>query len=429
MAPKLLNFSIDTRSSHSLQSSITATADLVAPLMSCMTEMYRTYTALPGFEHKELPRSYARSYFSKEIERDTQQFIFKHFVFDYLLSELTKRHIVITNWPQLTSVEAGQSGTLTYRFVLSCPQELCLKEWKHFVFKQPRRKNYKDLDNQVAAFIKEGSDLLRTKNKTAVEPGDWINFHTQLHHPATHAPLFDHAQSYWIHITEEGLSSALQESLLGRHIDETFLTPALPFTSSVYSNLQEPCHYNITVRSITKGQHLNLNFFKNTFRLKTRADVHKKLIEVFSYRDDISQRHAIVEELFHLLFTKHRFEVPKHTITRKKEMLLKSLRKQPDYQVYKSDKNFERNVEQLAEKMIKEEIIIDNIAHEEEIKLEATDIAQYLHLFNHERLREFIYFKPLIDNIEESDTPLHEGILAQAALREKTLNHIIYTLS
>lgn len=429
MAPKLLDFSIDTRSSHMLYSSITATADLVAPIMSHMTDMYRTYAALPGFEHNELPRSYARTYFAKEIERDTQQFIFKHFVFDYLLSELTKNHIVITNWPRLTQVESAQSGTLTYRFVLSCPQELSLKEWKHFVFKQPRRKNYKDLDNQVAAFVKEGSDLLRTKNKSVVEPGDWVNFHTQLLDPATQVPLLDYQHSYWLHITEDSVSSALQESFMGRNIGETFATPALPFTSTIYNDQQEPCHYAITVKSITKGQHLSLDFFKNTFRLKTRVDVHKKLIEVFSYRNDISQRHAIVEELFHLLFTKHRFEVPKHTITRKKEMLLKSLRKQPDYQVYKSDKNFNRNVEQLAEKMIKEEVMIDNIAHEECIALEADDIAQYLHLFNHERLREFIYFKPLIDNIEESDTPLHEGILAQAALREKTLNYIIYTLS
>ena len=133
--------------------------------------------------------------------------------------------------------------------------------------------------------------------------------------------------------------------------------------------------------------------------------------------------------MFHLLFTKHRFEVPKHIITRKKELLIQSLKTKPDYHVYKGHKDFSRYIQVLAEKMLKEEIMIDNIAAAENITVTRPDIAYYLHLFNNERLKEFIYFKPLIDNIEETDTPLHESILVQAARREKTLNHIIHTLS
>lgn len=174
---------------------------------------------------------------------------------------------------------------------------------------------------------------------------------------------------------------------------------------------------------------MSLEFFKQTFKLKTRADVHKKLIEVFSYRNDISQRRSTIEELFHLLFTKHRFEMPKHIITRKKESLLSIIKRQSDYNIYKNNKSFDTHLTLLAEKMLKEELIIDNIGCTEEIEVTSADIAHYLHLFNNERLKEFIYFKPFIDNIEDSNTPLHEAILAQAVLREKTLNYILHTLS
>lgn len=431
MTTSSLHFSMKQVSPHMVQSIVTAGTDLVTPIKNQMVDMYRDYRALPGYEHAALPASYTAKYFNKEITRDTEQFIFKHFVIDFLMSKLVENNVVVTNWPRLTEVVSNPDDeSLTYSFLLSQPPELNLKEWKHFVFKQPQRKNYKDLDKQVASFLKEGVDLYRRMDKEVAEAGDWIHFQAQLLSKETGEPIVkSHAHNYWIRLTQESISNTLQASFFGHHLNDSFIIPALPFTSTVGSGAQEPCHYQITIKSITKGLHLCLDFFKNAFRLKTRADVHRKLIEVFSYRNDISQRRSIIEELFHLLFTKHRFEVPKHIITRKQEILLRSLRKKPDYHVYKSHKDFNRYVEALAEKILKEEIMIDNIAAAEGITVECTDIAAYLHLFNNERLKEFIYFKPLIDNIEETDTPLHEGMLIQAVRREKTLNYIIHTLS
>jgi FKBP-type peptidyl-prolyl cis-trans isomerase (trigger factor) len=158
-------------------------------------------------------------------------------------------------------------------------------------------------------------------------------------------------------------------------------------------------------------------------------DIHNKLIEVFSYRNDISQRRSIIEEVFHLFFSKHRFEIPKHLTIRKQESLLEMLKKQPDYQVYKSQKDFYNKVATLAEKLLKEEILIDQIAYKENLKTSGKDIKHYLTMFNNSRLREFVYFKPAFEPLEETDLPLSEGYLRQSVLREKTLNHIIFTLT
>ena len=52
-----------------------------------------------------------------------------------------------------------------------------------------------------------------------------------------------------------------------------------------------------------------------------------------------------------------------------------------------------------------------------------------IHLFNHDRLREFVYFKPDLDRFDELDDPIPEQVLSEAVVREKTLNNIIYQLS
>jgi FKBP-type peptidyl-prolyl cis-trans isomerase (trigger factor) len=165
------------------------------------------------------------------------------------------------------------------------------------------------------------------------------------------------------------------------------------------------------------------------FNVKTKAEIHKKLIEVFSFRNDISQRKSIIEEVFTLLLSKQRFEIPQHLTLRKQEDILMYIRKLPDYHVYKAHKNFEDQLEKLAEKQLKEEALIDSISYRESMTVSRQDIQSYLHLFNHDRLKEFVHFKPAIENFDELDKPIPETILREAVLREKTLNTVIYQLT
>jgi FKBP-type peptidyl-prolyl cis-trans isomerase (trigger factor) len=428
MATSHMHFSWEQSSTCFAKSTVIVDKTITEPIATHVAQLYQNYSALPGYENKKLPLEYTKSYFAAEISQDCQEFIYKHFVIQFLLEQLTANHIITANWPRLAEITTSE-GAITYHFILTVAPTLTLKEWKHFVFKQPERKNYKDLDNQVIHFMKQATDTARHQDKTIIEPGDWIYFALALVDPATQeqdVPLTTH---YWIKMSGDVVLSNLQAEFLHKKINDAFIVSSLPFAHALQSSIEEPYHYHITVKFIAKGAHLSLEFFKNTFKLKTRADIHKKLIEVFSYRNDISQRRSTIEELFHLLFTKHRFEIPKHIITRKKEVLLSTIKKQSDYNVYKSNKQFEANLSMLAEKMLKEELIIDHIACEEKIAITMLDVAHYLHLFNNERLKEFIYFKPFIDSIEESTVPLHEGILAQAVIREKTLNYILYTLS
>jgi len=429
MADTSLAFTYSEQSSHIIEGIVTAHADLIAPLREQITSLYTSNIALPGTTGK-LPLEYVRSYFVKEIKLDLEHFLFKHFVLNYLLAELTKHKMILTTWPRLANVTSNdEQDSISFSFTFSQMPDIPLKEWKHFVFKAPPRKNYKDLDKQVTSFIKTETSLYRKQEKTRSEGGDWVHLKVELVNTSGKEILPEQAQFYWIHLSQEHLSNSLQEQCVNKDEGEVFIANSFPFVSNTQETFDEPCKFKITVARIVKGSHLSIEFFKGTFKLRTRAEIHAKLIEVFSYRNDISQRRAIIEELFHLLFTKHRFEIPKHVVTRKKEIILENLKQQPDYHVYKSHKNFSEHVEMLAEKIVKEEIFIDRIAHKDNISVTNDDIAQYLHFLTNPRLREFIYFKPLVDAIEEVDTPLHEAVLAQAVLREKTLNYVIYHLS
>jgi FKBP-type peptidyl-prolyl cis-trans isomerase (trigger factor) len=429
MASHPLSFNYEAQSPSTAHSSVTVHNELAAPINKTIVNLYRTYTALPGYENKELPHSYAASYFAREISRDTQLFLFNHFAIDFLLRELQSHAVIYSNLPRLEDVIEQSNGDVTYLFALSTPPKIPLREWRHFVFKQPNRKNYKDLDNQVMLFLKEAQEHNKQRDAELVEAHDWVMFSALLINPETNEPLAPYPLRYWIRITGDTIKNTLQESLTGCSKGDTFTAQTLPLNNDVQTFTKDPCSYAITVEEVSKGSFLNVDFFKHSFRLKTRADIHKKLIEVFSYRNDISQRKSIIEELFHLLFTKHRFEIPKYIITRRQELLLSTIKQQPDFHIYKTHQNFDRNLFLLAEKLLKEEYIVDAIAQQEKLTVTQTDIAAYLHLFNNERLKEFVYFRPLQQTLDDDATPLAEGLLLQTVLREKTLNHIIHVLS
>ena len=152
-------------------------------------------------------------------------------------------------------------------------------------------------------------------------------------------------------------------------------------------------------------------------------------MEVFSFRNDESQRRSTIEEVFHLLLSKHRFEVPKHLVLRRQEDLLLSIMKQPDFHVYKAQPDFEHHLELLAEKQLKEEILVDQISHQENIRDEIADAQHYFHLFGNRKLYEFLYFKPVVARLDQFNVPFNVALLQQTFTREKTLHYIIHAMT
>lgn len=408
---------------------ISVEPQLVAVVHAQTLELFKRKN-YSGFGQREVPLEYLEESFRDEIEKKIKDFLFKYKVMGYLFEQIIERKIHVSNYPRLKNIEVTPEKRFLYHFNVSLVEPFELKEWKHFSFRSPKRKKYKDLDKQVVNFMSKEAVSDKKQTNEIVEENDWVCLKSTLVDRAGQPIEKEVAGIFWIRIKKYEVSDPFQELFLNKSVQEAFVTDCLDLGSEAVSDY-DSYQYNflITIISIVKGSCLSLDVLKNTFKLKNKAEIHNKLMEVFSYRDDLSQRKAIIEELFHIFLSKHRFEIPKHLILRRQEDILMAVKERPDYQVYKSQKDFELYTELLAEKQLKEEFLIDKIAYQEDIKIDLKDIQNYLHLFNNSKLREFVYFKPVIEKIDQVNVPFNEGTLKHAVLREKTLNAVIHILT
>jgi FKBP-type peptidyl-prolyl cis-trans isomerase (trigger factor) len=425
---KLINLSITKSSSHIAQACVEIGSNLILPIYNQTVNLFKKRHQ-NGFSNKDVPVEYLEETHNQEINQKLKNYIFNHIVIDFLINELINQKIPFANYPRLNTITNTDQNNISYIFDLSLTEPIELKEWKNFAFKSPKRKRYKDLDKQVKQFLESQSGFSSTTQPDAIEESDWVQFSAILL-DENNTPLLQELESnFWIKIQQSELSCKFKNTFIGKNLGETFISNNLNFDDSSEAASDFEHTYLVTIKAIVKGQSLSIERFKQLFKLKNKTEIHNKIMEVFSYRNDISQRKNIIEEIFNLLLSKHRFEIPKHLVLRKQEEILLNLTAQPDYHVYKSQKDFLKCVELLAEKNLKEESLIDQIAYHENIKIDTYDIQNYLNLLNQKRMCEFVYFKPPIEKIEDLHTPFSHSIISHTVLREKTMNYVIYNLT
>lgn len=415
-------------SSHVDKITITVQQELVRQLTSLTTKLF-SVKPVEGFQRQNVPLEYLEATLGDEITRKLHDLLLRHVIVNTIGKYLHSNKIISSNYPRLTQIQSPQDAPWLFNFDLSLAHGVELKEWRNFSFKQPKRKRYKDLDKQVVNFLDQEIAEVKRLDAEKVEEQDWVFFDTTL--CDTNGTIFHPKieSTFWINVKQHAGIDVLRDLFIGKRIGDTFTTNLLDMDHGMneYENYRH--YFQVTIRNIVKGGHLSLELFKGNFKLKNKSEVHNKLMEVFSFRNDESQRRSTIEEVFHLLLSKHRFEVPKHLVLRRQEDLLMAMMKQPDYHVYKAQKDFTHHLELLAEKQLKEEILVDQIAYQENITGEIVDAQHYLHLFGNRKLHEFLYFKPIIARLDQFNTPFNVSLLQQTFTREKTLNYIIHAMT
>lgn len=425
---KLITFSISKNSSHLIKINVEISNLLIQPIYNETIKLFQN-RHLEGFYKNNVPTDYIEETYKEEINQKLKSYLFSHIIINYLINELLHQKIPFANYPRLTKIKISPEKNLIFVFDISLTETIDLKEWKNFAFKTPKRKRYKDLDKQVKQFIDQNAHSGTPAKADIIEEDDWIYFNAVLL-DSPKKPINNLLSSeFWIKIQKNELSNKFKSNFINKKIGDYFITNELNFNDP--SEIFDCTEYNflITIKAIVKGKSFSIDLFKQAFKLKNKTEIHNKIMEVFSYRNDLSQRKTIIEEIFNLFLSKHRFEIPKHLVLRREEDIMSNLMLQPDYHVYKSQKDFLKCVESLAEKNLKEETLIDQISYKENIQIELYDILFYLNLLNNKRISEFAYFKPTLDKIENLCAPLSHSILAHTVLREKTLNHIIHILT
>lgn len=410
--------------------SITVPSNLVDALYEQTVAIQKKATPTFGFHKRETPADYIEQNYQQNLADHVQEFLLRYLVLGHLYEEIRHKKILIAGTPRLKSIDMRHNHDAQFNFELSLFPAINFQEWKYLPFKAPKRKNYKDLDRQVETFLQEELSAKDAYDeKKGIGVGDWVNYTLTVLNQDMHPLLDTYAANLWIKIGDEEPDKPFHELFLHK-TNKTCFTSSNPILQDYFVEpLNAHYAFAITIDDIVPHQYFCLDQFKQQFRLKNNKEMYQKLIEVFSYRNDLSQRRTMVEESLKLLLSKHRYEIPNHLILRQQKNVLEAIQHNPDYHVYRVQKDFKDAIRELAEKQAREEIFLDQLAYEEDLRINHNDIKNYLNLTQRQRTREYLHFDPPIIKTRTHGFPILNEELAGICLREKTVNHIIYHLT
>lgn len=384
---------------------------------------------IQGFSQGAVPLSYLEKTFRIPIIEHLQGFLLSSCILNFLFDQLAHHKVVIVGKPNLHSViiEPQQSASFIFELTTAAPK--INSDWEKILFRAPARKNYRDLDKQVDFFLKEEAGRTAEPLSMSIVTDDWICITIQPADAQQKALLGDYKDILWIKIGDEETDEEAQQLFIGKKVGDSFVTQATLFQDYVNNTFSSPYFFVITIINRSPHQIFCLESFKRHFKIKTAREMHLKFIEVFSYRHDISQRRETVEAALKSLLRNHHFSVPEHLIAQNKEHVLELVHLNPDYYVYKAQPDFKEKIHMLAEKQLKELIIIDTLAYKENIYVTQEDIMGYINLMKRPRTKEFIYFSLPSTKVYGREFPLSQETIRQQCLREKTLNYVIHRLT
>jgi FKBP-type peptidyl-prolyl cis-trans isomerase (trigger factor) len=385
--------------------------------------------SVAGFQKGHVPLDYIKKNYQETLNGHVQEILFKFYAINFLYKQVREQKLIIAGEPRLIEASLLPEKDAAFLFEVNLLPDYQIQEWKHFPFKAPKRKRYKDLDKQVQGFIDAETEASQTEGFEKIAPDDWVFFSVLLA-TETHTPIASWIpQQFWFHIGKEETESDLREIFLGRTVGETYITTNKGLQEYFSSHIHTSYAFLITIEAKVAAAATDFELIKRHFKLKTNKALHQKLVEVFSYRNDVSQRRSMAQDALKMILAKHPITPPVPMVLRKQEELLHTIKNNPDYNVYRTEKKFTSYLTQLAEKQCKEEIVADLIAANENIEITNDDVQSYLNLYKRPRTKEFLYFRIPSFTIQNQEVPAPSHEIMHYCLREKTLNYIIYHLT
>ncbi len=424
-----LNLEIITSEPSFCSLSIIVPADLVDALYQQAVIAQKKTTPAFGFHKRETPAAYIEQNYQSNLLEHIKEFLLKYLVIGFLQKEIQQKKLLIAGQPRLVSIDLKPGSDGVFTFELSLFPTISFQEWKYLPFKAPKRKNYKDLDRQVETFLHEEIGAKEKYSQDTIAVGDWVNYSLCLLNNDSNPVIGNHCVNLWLKVGDEEPDKPFQELFLRKKNKEKFCSNNAILQDYFTDALSTQYNFEVAIHDVVPNAYFCLDQFKQHFRIKSNKEMYQKLIEVFSYRNDLSQRRTMVEESLKLLFSKHRFEIPNHLVLRQQKKVLDAVQYNPDYHVYRVQPDFKDAVRELAEKQTREEIFLDQLAYEEGIDVSHNDLKNYLNLTKRPRTKEFMHFDPPMTKIRGQEHPMLNEELSRVCLREKTLNHIIYHLT
>lgn len=382
-----------------------------------------------GFNKNDAPLRYLDVYYHENLVRHLKEFLLKYVVVSFVYQQLTAQRSIIIGEPRLVDIEFELHKDAHYIFAVTRAQPVLMRDWKRLPFKAPLRKRYQDIDRQATTFLVQEREREESYAADVVSLGDWVLFEAMIADKNGKPLIKNFSEKLWFHVSGEATSEPFSCLFLGKKNGETFLSDGQCLADYFGCQISNPYSYLIKIHAIVPAAYFCVDSFKNHFRLRSEKNAHKKMVEVYSFRNDISLRRATVEEAFMLLLRTYPLEIPESTILRQEKIIVERLQQNPDYSVYKLQQDFDHKIRMLAEKQVREQLLTRMIAAQEEINLHDEEVNSYINLVQRSRTKEFVHFAhPALRAVDE-DWPIPHAELKYHCLHEKTLNYILHHLT
>lgn len=421
-----LRFSIEQASDTTCIANVIVPKFIIQKLFDYAVRLQQPHIVTLGFPQGHVPLRYIEQEFRVTIFTFLKEFLLKFCISNFLLKEIRESKLIVIGSPMLRSINLQNDMDATFSFDLNLFRNLTMQEWKLLPFKAPKRKNYRDIDRQVELFVKKESSLDPVEH---IEYGDWVYFSLTIVDEKGKPVIDNFEQYFWFRLHDEEVENILQTRLLDKKVGDSFLLDKSAFYDALTMHIDGVFPLLLRIEHVISYRTLCFEKMKKHFRLKTQKDVTRKLIEVFSFRNDLSQRHLIVDEAFKLLLNKHRFIPPHSLVSHYEEIILSDVKKKLDYSVYKKEKKFNDYVRMLAEKQVKEVLFSEMLAHAENINIINDDVFNYLNLTTRQRTQQLLHFTLPATKNNGQEVPTAEEFIKHICFREKALNYIIYYLT
>jgi len=427
---KVIQFEIDCNTPGVCKCHVTVPQAFVQQFFKYAAQVKQLDSDSQGFKKGGVPLDYIQVHYKKNILSHMQEIFLKHFVIDALLEHIHKNKILIVGQLKLSSIKMDLDEDAVYTFEGILPKEVYIQHWKNLPFKATARKKYRDIDNQVKTFLEEEeSRQAQYEQEDSIQVNDWVCFDTWIV-DIDRKSLFHNKKSHlWLKIGDEEPDVIFQELFVGKRIENVILTDNQSLRQYFCSSFDAPYTYAIQIKDRVPYKYFSIEYLKHHFKLKTKKDLHNKLIEIFSYSSDISQSRSIADMALNTIIKRNNILVPPSSVQAQKEIIIHELQQKPDYTMYKMKPDFDDHITTLAKKQLYEIVATDYIAYTENLVVNHIDIKAYLNLMQRTRTKEFLYFNPPTTQIDGQEFPITIESIKKACIREKSLNHIIHYLT
>ncbi|KKR97248.1 MAG: hypothetical protein UU47_C0001G0021 [candidate division TM6 bacterium GW2011_GWE2_41_16] len=409
--------------------SVGISQDLVRPIYNFILQDQQLSFHTRGFQSGIVAPGYIEKTCRHTIVSHLKELFFNHCVLGFVCRQMHLNRITMIGEPELADVYIDPENSARFDFNYAPVDPTLPRQWKKLIYRTPSRKGYKDLDKQALSFFEEENKTMPNQIDQKISPGDWVRFSISLIIDKKNRCELSHSDILWIKIGTETINKDIAAIFLNRKRSDSIISSHDFFQNYVSNKLNAEYEFIIRILDIVPYEYFSFDLFKKQFFLSTSQDVHSKFIEVLSTRNDITQRHEIVTSVLNLLINKSIIMIPQKCIDLEKENVVQSLRENPDYLVFRLQSNFKNLVTSLAERQLKEHIILDALAHAEGLSSTDQDVRAYLNLMQRPKTKEFIYSLMPSSKIYDQEIPLPEDYLKRFCLREKTLNYVIHQLT